>query len=256
MKRILSISAFCFLFSALCFGQFNFSDLAFQPKPVATTGAAWDVTNYPNLLLSWVADSAVTNASGVVTNIPDRGPNGWALTNTSGGNRYFTNAVLNGHAIIGFKGAGLKSQNFTNYGYCEVAAVMRVVAYDTDKQYVALSLASVTTISDAINRESLGGNFYQWGNGGNYAGLRAETNTWMIGVFVHAQTVGGVITNGVRNFTGSTALNTTVFNGIEVGQVVNTVGMLNIAELAVFSGTNTAAVREEIRTNWMSKYGL
>ena len=45
MKRTLSISAFCFLFSALCFGQFNFTDLAFQPQPVASAPAATYLLN-------------------------------------------------------------------------------------------------------------------------------------------------------------------------------------------------------------------
>lgn len=56
MKRILSISAFCFLFSALCFGQFNFADLAFQPKPAAAA-SSFSPTNISGMAYWWSYES-------------------------------------------------------------------------------------------------------------------------------------------------------------------------------------------------------
>lgn len=213
------------------------------------TSAPWDVTNLANCIASWAIDDSITNGTGSVTNIPNRqSANVWPLT---GAGSWSASTGFNGHKYASGGAPTLTASAFTNYGYVEFAAVMRVNKYDTDKFYIEEVPSSPATSSTRITSAGTVG---QWGNGFNGGNL-FTTNSWQIVFCIHANT-GGVMTNNVSNCALSSGTTTLSYNGLQVFDCLNADGVIQWAEIAAFSGTNSPTDRTTLYNSWKSKYGL
>jgi len=218
--------------------------------------ATWDVTNYSNVIGSWRADDGITNATGAITNLPDRGANAWALT-PQGASIYKSNNWLNGHSIAKFVYYGLQSFAFTNSGFSEIALVEKIDVRDTDHSFFerqpngnGTQLPYSAVFLYTSNR---------FGVSGVLGTSVCMTNVWQIIFIVHAGDGNdGVITNNVRAYTISSSNDTLTNsnNGILFGSGWDGNGGRELAEWAFFSGTNTDARRAEITTNLEARYGL
>lgn len=217
MKRSLSIPAFCFLFSALCYGQFNFSDLAFQPKPVAGSATSWNPTNnsdgtYP--VAWWDAADYYTNT---YVYLPDRTTNGMTLTNQYTASQWPTYSAsgLNSQPTITFLSSSSNELRCSLISKSQPVEFYLLIRYDS-----GFADNQVLLTGDNGNlRYMVNGNLMTR-NGVNRAVMTVTAakngNNWMVDDIICLGTSTQTFTNNTTTLTASDG-GTASLSGLKIG---------------------------------------
>jgi len=214
---------------------------------VAAAGGTtpWSPTNLANCIGWWTADSAQTNTSGLVTNLPDLWFNGWNFTNSDAGGRpRITNGVLNSvHSAMYFDG---------------VDDVLYSTGTGTAQPF-NLSMVIFLPTGEGKDHDIWRGPYVRWSSDSRwllnsgawlFGGTNTSTNAWFI------------LSVDVSGSSSIISTNNVVMSGgnAGTGSATNCILMYYqkgyVAEIAFFSNTNSAANRTQVYSNWNQKYAL
>ena len=251
-----------FLFAASCMGQgFTHNNPGFMVFRGATNPCdmSLEVTNIPYLAAWYVADNAVTNTSGQVTNWPTFGPMAWGLTNTGARAPYVSNAWLNGHSVIKFDGVDdfiSLDPAGCNVNTIQVCWVGQIYGGQQSKQIYNL----VTNwYMEPVIYESL----YSIAYNGQWSGQGFSFTSTNFNIFydLYNQTGSNLsvyYNNAFVEGTAGTSFTNVNLNAIYLGCEYPDYGHAQflIAEMAIFTNFISGANRTNLYNYWCCKYGL
>lgn len=209
----------------------------------------------------WVANNAITNGSGQVTNLPDLWKNGWDLKFRAASTiPYISNNWVNGHAIIHFNGAG---DCLTN------PAV--TVAQNLETWMLMMSDTADQAAGNQFVWESISGTpvaFFwcgvcqsRWdmysGSDATFPFISVPNKKWIIQQISFAGANSSWATNGVfvsAGFNPGSASMSGFILGARNSYAESWKG--DMAEMILFSATNSSANRTMIISNWNQKYNM
>jgi len=265
MRTLLLFLAMMGAMLGTCSAQFSALSPFAPPLPVVAGGVSTNYpTNFTGCIGWWVADSAITNTSGQVTNLPDLWVNGWHLTNTTTGTApYITNNALNGHAVISFDGVDdfLRAAAFTNSS-ANVMETFYVMKYNgtTNIATIAYWLGSVSATFRMHSglAANTGNRLLNIGGLGSVAMNKLTTNVWLVNndIFSGSSGDGGNRTNNVRDYS-TLASSSSTASGLTLANAATLVTPAKVifAEVAIYSATNGALTRSNLYNYFTNKYG-
>ena len=221
-----------------------------------------DTTNLPNIFALFIADHAITNAGGYITNLPDVSGHGHFVSNQVAGILpVISNAFLNGHAVIKFDGIDDYLINWSPTS-----------AVDTVEVAYLGRLGSASGWASSYN--------LNWWGAMESAISQTAYSTWYNGVWSDIYGIDNTnfhVFNDLYDYSSNLVMfydnklmvsyaewdqNNPYFrynvNMISVGADSDGYGYcpLELAEMAIFTSHLSAANRTNLFNYWMCKYGL